>query len=655
MIATIARKEFVEMTRDGRFRLSAVVVALLLAAALLTGWRHWRDVSAQHAAATRVTREHWLQQPAKNPHSAAHYGVYAFKPKPPLAFADRGVDGYVGTYTWLEAHRQNEYRGRPAQDATPAARFGEWTAAAVLQLLIPLLIVMLAFPAFAGERDRGTLRQLASLGVPPARLAAGKALGVGGALALLLVPAALAGALALVLAGGDGAVGARLGDTLARIAALAVGYLAYFSAFLAVALAVSTRARTARAALVALIAFWAVNALAAPRVAAAVARAAAPTPTALAFSVGLERAMSSDPHGLSSEQRAAQFRDSVLAAYGVVSVDHLPVNFAGLALDEGERHGDRVFDAQYGALYDRWRTQERVRSAVAVASPLLAVRALSMGLAGTDFEQHRHFQAAAERYRRDLMHRMNRAMAERGRTADGSAPNADATLWASVPPFAYEMPGAGWVLARQGANVAVLAGWRWSPCSRPRGPRVACRSTGEGRHERTHPADRVEGPRPPRTGTFGLARGPHRRPLRPAAAGGGARRVGRARGPRRRGRGGGPLGTRMGHGTGGHRRAGARRRRRRLDSLRATLAARANDTTPLAPFGDPRSPYAAGTTLARRWAVLPTLPLGPIATGRATCSRRTRASRSSRARRSTRPRSWRTRPTCSPAASTSRS
>jgi ABC-2 type transport system permease protein len=53
----------------------------------------------------------------------------------------------------------------------------------------------------------------------------------------------------------------------------------------------------------------------------------------------------------------------------------------------------------------------------------------------------------------------------------------------------------------------------------------------------------------------------------------------------------------------------------RLDSLRATLAARANDTTPLAPFGDPRSPYAAGATLARRWAVLPTLPLGPIATG----------------------------------------
>jgi ABC-2 type transport system permease protein len=252
---------------------------------------------------------------------------------------------------------------------------------------------------------------------------------------------------------------ARLGDTLVRVSALAGGYLAYFAAFLAVALAVSTRARTARAALVALVAFWAVNALAAPRIAAAVARASAPTPTALAFSVGLERAMTADPHGLSSEARARQFQDSVLRAYGATHVDSLPVNFAGLRLDEGERHGDRVFDAHYGALYDRWRTQERVRSVVAAASPLLAVRALSMGLAGTDFEQHRHFQAAAERYRRDLMHRMNMAMAERGRTAEGLAPNADSTLWASVPPFAYEMPDAAWVLGRQGANVAVLVGW----------------------------------------------------------------------------------------------------------------------------------------------------------------------------------------------------
>ena len=95
----------------------------------------------------------------------------------------------MGVAVWLEAHKQNDFRYRPAQDATAVARFGELSAAAVLQLLVPLLIILLGFSAFAGERDLGTLRQLLSLGVRPRDLAAGKALGVASALGLLLVPA----------------------------------------------------------------------------------------------------------------------------------------------------------------------------------------------------------------------------------------------------------------------------------------------------------------------------------------------------------------------------------------------------------------------------------------------------------------------------------
>jgi ABC-2 type transport system permease protein len=55
--------------------------------------------------------------------------------------------------------------------------------------------------------------------------------------------------------------------------------------------------------------------------------------------------------------------------------------------------------------------------------------------------------------------------------------------------------------------------------------------------------------------------------------------------------------------------------RGRLDSLRATLAARAADTTPVAPFGDPRNPYAVGNAMGRRWVTLPALPLAPVAGG----------------------------------------
>lgn len=176
MIRRIARKEMTEMLRDGRFRWAAAIVLLLLLASLLMGAKNYRDIKRQHDLAQAETREQWIHQPAKNPHSAAHYGIYAFKPKMLAAMLDLGVDPYVGQSVWLEAHKQNEFRYRPAQDSTAVQRFGELTAATVLQLLIPLLIILLAFSAFVGEREQGTLRQLLSIGVRQSDLVWGKAL-----------------------------------------------------------------------------------------------------------------------------------------------------------------------------------------------------------------------------------------------------------------------------------------------------------------------------------------------------------------------------------------------------------------------------------------------------------------------------------------------
>lgn len=206
MISTIARKEVTEMVRDGRFRWATAIVLALLTAALLLGWQHYRDVSSQHELARRGTREQWVNQGSKNPHSAAHYGVYAFKPKAPLSFVDRGIDPWVGVAAWLEAHKQNEFKYRPAQDTTAVQRFGELTGATVLQVLIPLMIVMLTFSAFSTEREQGTLRQLLSLGVKRSHLAAGKALGIAWALGMLLIPATVLGVVALSLTSENGAL-----------------------------------------------------------------------------------------------------------------------------------------------------------------------------------------------------------------------------------------------------------------------------------------------------------------------------------------------------------------------------------------------------------------------------------------------------------------
>jgi ABC-2 type transport system permease protein len=461
MVATIARKEALELLRDGRLRWAAATVAILLVASLAAGWQHYRDVNRQHAAAQAATRNDWLNQGSKNAHSAAHYGIYAFKPKLPLSFVDTGLDNYTGVSAWLEAHKQNEFKFRPAQDATALQRFGELTAASVLQLLVPLLIIVMSFAAFAGERETGTLKQLLSLGVPCRSLLAGKALGLSAALGFLLVPASLIGAAALVF----GSDAASLGTTWPRTIWLAGSYLLYFGAFLGIALAVSAWTRSSRAALLALLAVWIVNGLVAPRVTAEIAKRAHPTPSAFEFASTMERALRFGLDGTETPAARDQaLRREVLAKYGADSIDALPVSFAGLSLQAGEDHGNEVFDKLYGDLWDTYGRQHRVHELAGIVAPFLAVRSVSMGLAGTDFEQHRDFAVAAESYRRELVKVMNAEMRDHAGRQDFGYISTPET-WARVPAFTYEAPPVSVVLARQRFSLAVLGAWCALACA----------------------------------------------------------------------------------------------------------------------------------------------------------------------------------------------
>lgn len=455
MIRLIARKEFTEMLRDKRFHWAAGIVLLLLLVALLTGGRHYQDVKRQHDLAQAETREQWLRQPAKNPHSAAHYGVYAFKPKMLPAMLDRGVDPYVGQSVWLEAHKQNEFKHRPAQDLTAVQRFGELTAATVLQLLIPLLIILLSFSAFVGEREQGTWRQLLSVGVSRTDLVLGKALGITGALGVLLVPATMIGVAALALT----AEQSLLLSSAPRLIGMLLSYLAYFGVFIGISLAVSAKAKTSSMSLVVLLAFWILNGLIAPRAVADLARQVYPTPSAFDFQQTIDRAMRSGPDGhQTTDQRAAALKARVLKQYGVETVEALPINFAGLSLQESEEHGNVVFDQHYGALWRRFESQNRIKQLAAVVAPMLAIQSLSMGLAGTDFAHHRDFASAAEQYRRQLVRKMNDHLTYEAVKKDFSY-LAPPELWQTVEEFEYTAPPTSWILRQQALSLALLLLW----------------------------------------------------------------------------------------------------------------------------------------------------------------------------------------------------
>lgn len=458
MIARIARKEFTEMLRDGRFRWAAAIVFVLLLASIVMGGKHYRDVKRQHDLARAETRDQWLGQPAKNPHSAAHYGIYAFKPKMLPALLDRGVDGFTGQSVWLEAHKQNEFKFRPAQDATAVQRFGELTAATVMQLLIPLLVILLSFSAFAAEREQGTLRQLLSLGVKKTDLAWGKALGIAGALGVLIVPATIVGVIALGLTSEDGPA-ARLGASASRMAWMFLCYLLYFGVFIGVSLAVSARARSSQMALIVLLGFWIVNGLVAPRAIADLAKRAYPTPSAFTFQQAIDNEMRNGPDGHdTADKRAEALKQRVLKQYGVDKLEALPVSFAGISLQEGEEHGNVVFDKHYGALWNRFEQQNRLKQVAGAVAPMLAIHSISMGLAGTDFAHHRDFATAAEEYRRMLVKKMNDDMTYNAGKQDFSY-LAQPAVWRAVEDFRYDAPPAGWALRNQTVSLALLALW----------------------------------------------------------------------------------------------------------------------------------------------------------------------------------------------------
>ena len=96
MVGKIALKEFRENLREGRFSVSIAIVLLLMLMGVWLSYNYLTSVQQQHVEAKENARNIWESQDDKNPHSAAHYGTYAFKPKFPLSLVDPGVDKFSG-------------------------------------------------------------------------------------------------------------------------------------------------------------------------------------------------------------------------------------------------------------------------------------------------------------------------------------------------------------------------------------------------------------------------------------------------------------------------------------------------------------------------------------------------------------------------------
>ena len=447
MTAAIIAKDWTELRRDRRVVIMALMVLALALTAILTSTVRVAGYEADRAATLQTDRGTWEGQGARNPHSAAHFAKWAFKPLTMGAVLDPGITSYAGSAVWMEAHHQNPAVARPIDDQTVILPSGEFSIAWVLQVLMPLLIAVIAAGAVARERERGTLKLILASG--------------GGAGAFVRAKLASVGVVTAVLAGSVIAVGmvaaASAGPAKPVLLAL---WLIACAAFLAIivlgAVAVSLRARSSGQALLVLAGLWLFAVVLVPRAGAAVAEIAAPVPSSEQFWADIAAAKEAQPNPFLDGQEA--FAAKVMAQYGVSDLKDLPVSFGGLQLEEDERIGNLAFDQHFGALFALYDRQRAVLRWGNLLSPLPALQNLSMALAGTDMPQQIAFQRQAEAQRRAMVTALNTDMIEHGAGADFDYV-ADEALWAEVEDFHYQPPSLGEVLASVWADALILLAW----------------------------------------------------------------------------------------------------------------------------------------------------------------------------------------------------
>ena len=436
MLKTIAKKEFLSLWRDRRFGIMGGIVLLLLLTATVVGYMNYQKIQAERTAANTKTREMWLNQGDRNPHSAAHYGSFAYRPKSPLSFMDFGTDSYTGMSVRLEAHKQNDAMFSTAQDSSSLIRFGELTVAFVLQILMPLLIIFLCFNAFTQEKEEKTLQILLSQGISIKQIAWGKIWGFSGVIGLLVLPILLLIGIVLSMEAATQFTAAYLGQT-----ALLMGcYLAYLFIYVVVSVWVSARASSSRNALLTLLTVWIFTCVIIPKATVNIASNLYKIPSSFAFNKSITEDEAEGINGHDPEDaRAKVLEKQILAKYNVDSVNQLPVNFDAIQMQVGEEYSSAVYNKHFTNLQATYNAQNHVSEITSLVNPYLAIRQLSMAMSGSDYVTHADFQQQAEKHRFELAALMNNYMRDHSRTGDWEF-TVNKEVWSQLPEFQYKLP-----------------------------------------------------------------------------------------------------------------------------------------------------------------------------------------------------------------------
>ncbi len=452
-IYSIARNQLTQLVRDKVVASLGLLILLLLWTSVMSGISYYNKLAEEHQHAEVQARIQWENQGEKNPHSAAHYGTFAFKPVTVLSVFEPGVDRYTGVSIFLEGHRQNFAAHSLAEDKDSSRRFAELTPTFIFAYLFPLFIILAGYRSITSEKESGMYRFLKSQGVSTGQLIAGKTLGLWTVILLIYIPFLLIGLIVLIITG-------AFVESLAGFLLMGIVWLLYFGVVAHITITVSALVKSSGSSMVVLLSLWILSTLLVPRLITNIASGVHPVPNTTEFyqAVRTDLLEGIDGHNPYSEHSAA-FRDSVLTAHGVDDIADLPFNFRGMMLQEGEEFEKKIYDHHFAKIDEIHRDQNRLFSISSLLSPTIAARMSSMAVAGTDMHAFNHFTAEAELYRIELVRELNmdlklNAVGDRatGYTAGGD-------FFARNISFTYERPEAVYINSAQIMPLIISLFW----------------------------------------------------------------------------------------------------------------------------------------------------------------------------------------------------
>jgi ABC-2 type transport system permease protein len=438
-----------------RVRVLAYLTLFFIAGLVLVTWLgvvQNNKQQEQQQSAQKHVREQWENLEAMNPHGAAHYGSYAFKPVTPLSSIDEGVNAITGNVLRLEGHVQNEIVYSEASQSLSVSKFGKLKPSLLLQYVIPLLLVFFAFASVSSEKETGRLKLLVFQGASLSKLILAKALSVWFyGLLLLVITVAVQTVINLKNTGAG---------NIERTLFLLLAYGAYYYIIATLAVYFSARLKNNTAALSSMLAVWILWTIFLPKIWGNTTDKLYPLPSRQDFKAAMQddRSKGIDGHN-PSDKREEELKQKVLAEYKVDSLEQLPINFDGIVMQEDEEYGNQVWDKHFGSNYAILQKQKKVYQISGFFNPFASLQSASMGFSGSDMLHHLDFLRQAEHYRRVLIKTLNDKHAYGGSKTGDWSWKADNDFFKSIKDFEYKSPSVKSISAHYFTDMLCLAFW----------------------------------------------------------------------------------------------------------------------------------------------------------------------------------------------------